>query len=301
MRMVFCVCLGAFDAVRHRRFHVSRRNLPTIAASNHQIMRSIAPHWPEYAIEGSCLGLFMITAAGFASLLNHPGSPLAGWHHSPVIGRLTMGLAMGLTLVAIVYSRAGARSGAHMNPVVTLSYLRLGKIRPIDAAGYIASQFMGGAAGILLATRLFGGWPAHPSVNYIATVPGPAGMLVAFAAEAVISFGMFLMVLTVSNSAKLSRFTGICAGALVAGYITLEAPLSGMSMNPARTLGPALLAHTTPTVWIYFVAPATGMLLAAESFIGLRGIARVRCAKLHHPTHVRCIFNCGFQEAGATV
>jgi aquaporin Z len=264
-------------------------------------MRTLLRHWPEYAIEGGCLGLFMVSAAGFATLLNHPGSPLAGWQHSPILGRLTMGVAMGLTLAAIVYSRAGARSGAHMNPVVTLTYLRLGQIRAVDAAGYVAGQFMGGAAGILFATRLFGGRPGHPSVNYIATVPGPAGIAVAFAAEAVISFGMFLMVLTVSNNPRLSRFTGLFAAALVVVYITLEAPLSGMSMNPARTLGPALLAHTTQSVWIYFVAPATGMLLAAESFVRRRGIARVRCAKLHHPMHVRCIFNCGFQEAGATV
>jgi aquaporin Z len=264
-------------------------------------MRTIARHWPEYVIEGTCLGLFMVSAAGFASLLNHPGSPLAGWHHSPIVGRLTMGVAMGLTLVAIVYSKAGARSGAHMNPVVTLTYLRLGKICRIDAAGYIVGQFTGGAAGILFATRLYGGWPAHPAVNYIATVPGPEGVLVAFVAEALISFGMCLMVLTVSNSARLARFTGVCAGALVAVYITLEAPLSGMSMNPARTVGPALLAHTTQSVWIYFVAPAAGMLLAAELFVRRRGLAGVRCAKLHHPMHVRCIFNCGFQEVRATV
>jgi aquaporin Z len=264
-------------------------------------MRTIVRHWPEYAIEGTCLGLFMVSAAGFASLFNHPASPLAGWHHSPIVGRLTMGVAMGVTLVAIVYSRLGARSGAHMNPVVTLTYLRLGKIGSLDAAGYIAGQFTGAAVGIMFATRLFRGWPAHPSVNYIATVPGAAGDAVAFAAEAVISFGMFLMVLTVSNSARLSRFTGLCAGALVAVYITLEAPLSGMSMNPARTLAPALLAHTTRSVWIYFVGPATGMLLAAESFVRLCGIARVHCAKLHHPMHVRCIFNCGFKEARATV
>jgi len=264
-------------------------------------MPTIARHWPEYTIEAICLGLFMVSAAGFATLLNHPGSPLAAWHRSPIVGRLTMGVAMGLTLVAIVYSKAGARSGAHMNPVVTLTYLRLGKIRGIDAAGYIAGQFTGGAAGILLATRLFGGWPAHPSVNYIATVPGPAGALVAFAAEAAISFGMFLVVLTVSNSPGQARFTGVCAGVLVALYITVEAPLSGMSMNPARSLPPALLAHTTRSAWIYFVAPAAGMLLAAETFVRVWGIARVRCAKLHHPMHVRCIFNCGFQETRATV
>ena len=82
-------------------------------------------------------------------------------------------------------------------------------------------------------------------------------------------------------------------------YITFEAPLSGMSMNPARSLGPALLAGTASTLWIYFAAPLGGMLVAAELFVRTRGRGRVRCAKLHHPRHGRCIFNCGFMETPA--
>ena len=88
------------------------------------------------------------------------------------------------------------------------------------------------------------------------------------------------------------------AGALVATYITLEAPLSGMSMNPARTFGPAILTHTARSLWIYFTAPLLGMLLAAEFYVRIHGRAHVKCAKLHHPFDVRCIFTCGYSICG---
>jgi aquaporin Z len=258
-------------------------------------MRTLSPHWPEYAIEAVSLGLFMVSAAGFATLLQHPGSPISVWHASPLIQRIPMGIAMGLTLVAIVYSRLGARSGAHMNPALTLTFLRLGKVSPLDALGYVAGQFLGGVTGIFVANWLFRGLPAHPSVNYVATVPGSGGFGIAFVAEAAISFGMMLMVLTLSNIPRLARFTGVSAGVLVAAYITFEAPYSGMSMNPARTLGSAMLAHTETSLWIYFTAPAVGMLLAAEAFVRVKGHARVTCAKLHHPFNVPCLFKCGFR------
>jgi len=256
-------------------------------------------HWPEYTIEAVCLGIFMVSAAGFATLLQHPLSPLAGWTASPLAQRIPMGAAMGLTLIAIIYSPAGARSGAHMNPVVTLTFLRLGKIAFADACAYVAAQFAGGFAGIVVADWVFRRLPEHPAVNYVATVPGMRGAAVAFAAESVISFGMMLMVLGVSNTPRVARFTGLAAGLLVACYITLEAPLSGMSMNPARSFGPALLAGTAGSLWIYFTAPLAGMLAAAELFVRVRGRRRVRCAKLHHPLNVRCIFNCGFMETPA--
>jgi aquaporin Z len=256
-------------------------------------MRTLSQHWPEYATEAVSLGLFMVSAAGFATLLQHPASPISAWHPWSVIQRIPMGIAMGLTLVAIIYSRLGARSGAHMNPALTLTFLRLGKVAPLDALGYVAGQFLGGLMGIVAANWLFRGLPAHPSVNYVATVPGSEGFGIAFAAEAAISFGMMLMVLTLSNTPRLARFTGVSAGVLVAAYITFEAPYSGMSMNPARTLGPAILAHTATGLWIYFTAPAVGMLLAAEVFVRVKGHARVTCAKLHHPFNVPCIFKCG--------
>ena len=95
----------------------------------------------------------------------------------------------------------------------------------------------------------------------------------------------------------LNRFTGLCAGILVATYITLEAPLSGMSMNPARTFGSAVSAQLWTALWIYFVAPPLGMLLAAELSVRRHGAQSVLCAKLHHHNTRRCIFHCRYAEA----
>ena len=103
-----------------------------------------------------------------------------------------------------------------------------------------------------------------------------------------------LTVLTVSNTPKLARWTGVFAGALVASYITFEAPLSGMSMNPAPTLGSAVAASLWTGLWVYFTAPVLAMLLAAE--VHVRSGRAVYCAKLHHHNGARCIFNCDFKR-----
>jgi aquaporin Z len=261
---------------------------------------SAPAHWPEYAIEACCLGLFMLSATGCTIALQHPHSPLTPWVTSTMVGRLPLGLAMGVTLASLVYSPLGRRSGAHMNPVVTLTFYRLGKIETADAIAYMAAQFVGGAAGMVLAILLFGRLAADPTVNYVATMPGPGGSAVAFVAEAGISFLMMLTVLLVSNTARLASFTGVAAAVLVAGFITFEAPLSGMSMNPARTVASALFAHSS-SLWIYFTAPLLGMLGAAELFVRAAGRARIRCAKLFHPVDIPCIFQCGYSgpaEAG---
>jgi aquaporin Z len=137
-----------------------------------------------------------------------------------------------------------------------------------------------------------------PAVGYIVTIPGAPGVGVAFLAEAVISFGLMVVVLAVSNTPRLARFTGLCAGLLVLTYITFEAPLSGMSMNPARTLGSAIAAQVWTALWVYFTAPPLGMALAAELYSRLKGPNAIRCAKLHHDNDRRCIFRCGYQPGG---
>lgn len=133
---------------------------------------------------------------------------------------------MGLTAVTLIYSPWGRRSGAHLNPVVTLTFWRLGKIAGWDAAFYVAAQFLGGLAGVLAARAWLGGRITDPAVHYAVTIPGAAGPLAAFGAEVAIAFLLMLVVLTVSNSRR-QGFTGLCAGSLVAAYIAVEAPLSG--------------------------------------------------------------------------
>lgn len=258
------------------------------------MLSAFKQHWPEYVIEAACLGLFMVSACAFGILFEYPDSPV---HHAlpdAFSRRALMGLAMGLTAVALIFSPMGKRSGAHMNPSITLTFFRLGKVSPWDAFFYVVFQFLGGLAGVLLVAGVARAMLSHPAVNYVATLPGPQGPKAAFAAEAAISFLIMMIVLLVSNTRELGRYTGLFAGTLVALYITFEAPLSGMSMNPARTFGSAYWAHSWMALWIYFIAPPVGMLFAAELYVRVRGSGKVFCAKLHHHNSQRCIFQCNF-------
>ena len=254
-------------------------------------------HWPEYLIEGSCLGLFMVSAAVCTTIIEHPLSPVRQALHDDLLRRILIGLAMGLTAVTLIYSPLGKRSGAHMNPAVTLTFWTLGKVESLDALFYVLSQFVGGLLGLSAAALFIRSYLADSAVNYVVTVPGSQGPGIAFVAELVISFGLMLVVLTVSNIKKIARFTGLFAGCLVATYIALEAPLSGMSMNPARTFASAVPAWLWSQWWIYFTAPPIGMLLAARVYLWTRGANRVFCAKLHHDNPARCIFRCRYGEA----
>jgi aquaporin Z len=260
-------------------------------------MRSLRGHLPEYLIEAGGIGTFMVSALTFSALLEHPGSPLHRALPDAATRRALMGIAMGLTAVALVYSPWGKRSGAHFNPALTFTFFRLGKVRGVDALGYALFQCLGAVAGVLAVARLAGSLAGEPHVHFAVTAPGPAGVAAAFAAELAMSCGLMGTVLLASNHPRFARLTGLFAGGLVALYITWLAPISGMSMNPARTLGSATAARSFRAIWIYFTAPPLGMLLAAEIFVRLRGARGVRCAKLHHQNDQPCIFRCGYRSA----
>src|SRR3974390_637643 len=139
-------------------------------------------HWPEYLMEAAELAVFMVSAAVFTILLYHPASPAVRAIPAEFTRRALAGLAMGLTLIGLVYCPWGKRSGAHMNPAFTLTFFRLRKVAPWDAAFYVLAQFVGGMFGILMVASVAVGLLAHPSVNYVATVPGTGGPWVAFLA-----------------------------------------------------------------------------------------------------------------------
>lgn len=256
----------------------------------------VLPAWlrVEYLLEAAGLGLFMVSACLSVALIEHPSSPLPGLIPDPFLRRALIGIAMGLTAISLIYSPWGRRSGAHYNPAVTLTFLRLGKVAPRDAAAYIVSHFVGGALGVGLVTLVLGSIVAHPSVGYVATRPG-GSHLVAFFAEAGISALLMTVVLHVSNRPRLAPYTGLCAGACVALFITFEAPFSGMSMNPARTLASALYAGEWTALWVYFSAPPLGMLTAAAAYLALRARPPVGCAKLHHTPKEPCLF-CDYHQ-----
>ncbi len=228
------------------------------------MFRTLKTNYPLYLIEAWALGMFMLSATFFAGLLGLPrepaGAPLVA---DPLVRPCWMGLAMGLTAVGLIYSGWGRRSGAHMNPALTLAFLFLKKISRADAAWYILAQCLGGAAAMLLFKAAFPDFAGAPQVNYVQTLPGQAGVVAAFAAEVVISFALLLAVLYSSNDARTAPWTGVFAGSLLLLYIVFEDPFSGVSMNPARSLASAVAAGNFMYFWIYLCAPLLGMLGAA--------------------------------------
>ena len=255
---------------------------------------ALGSHWPEYLIEGWALGTFMISAGIVATLLGSPNSPVGMAITDPMLRNVVGGVAMGLTAIALIHSPWGKRSGAHMNPAVTLTFLRLRKIHGWDAVFFIAAQTLGGTAGVLVVAALFGSAFTDAPVSYAATMPGAGGPWIAFIAELLISGALMFVILTLSGTARLARFTGYAAGCLVALYIAFESPLSGMSMNPARTFASAVPGMHWDNFWIYLCAPLFGMLAGAQLYLTVRGVQRLACAKLLHPKEERCI-HCGYE------
>jgi aquaporin Z len=261
---------------------------------------ALRSHWPEYLIEGWALGSFMVSAGVVATALGSQESSLSRVIADPMLRNVIGGVAMGLTAIALIHSPWGKRSGAHMNPAVTLTFLRLGKTGGWDALFYIIAQILGGTFGVLLVAALFGHAFTNAPVSYAVTMPGAGGPAVAFIAELVISAALMFVILSLSATERFARFTGFAAGILVALYITFESPLSGMSMNPARTFASAAPGMMWDHYWIYVSAPLLGMLGAAQLFVAIRGWRRLACAKLLHATDQRCI-HCGFDPMSGGV
>ena len=264
------------------------------------LVRLVRRRWRELLIEAAGSGIVLAAACTFGTLLEYPGSPLHQAIPMSWLRRAIMGSCMGLTVAALIYSPWGRRSGAHFNVATTLTFLRLGRVAPADAAGYVAAQFVGAALGIAAAGLALGGALADPAVHHVTTVPGPAGAPAAFVAELAISGALMLAALEANASTRLMRWTGLVAASLVATFIAVESPLSGASMNPSRSFGSALAAHDWMPLWVYLAAPPLGMFVAAEVHRRLsarrRPAARAAvCAKLMHDDRYPCHF-CQYRE-----
>jgi aquaporin Z len=254
-------------------------------------------HWPEYLAEASGLGAIMLVAGAVTAAVEVPLLPIFEGL-PPLARRMVEGVAIAGTAVGAIYSRWGRQSGAHFNPAVTLTFLALGKVRPWDAAFYAVSQVLGGLTGLLLAALLLGDAVRLPPTAWIATVPGEAGVAAAFLAELLCAFLLMSVVLALGGLPRVMRFTGLAAGALIFLYVVLEAPISGFSLNPARSFASALPSGVWTAFWIYLLAPPLGMLAAAALARALPRWRTMPCAKLVHDTATRCI-HCGFRPAAA--
>ena len=246
-------------------------------------------------MEACELGLVAFMACAASALFRHHASPAAHFFQDHLfLQRLAIGVTMGITIACIAYSPMGKRSGAQINPAVTFTFFRLGKIHAADAFFYILFQFAGGIAGVTLAGLTLGSFVSAPEVRFAATEPGIYGVAVAFLVELLISAIIMGTVLYFANHKQIMHKRGFYVGMLYALYITFEQPISGTSLNPARTLGSAIMTGSWSGAWIYFTAPLIGMLLAGEIFLWTKGKDAIHCAILLHTTDVRQIAKCGW-------
>jgi len=259
--------------------------------------RNLSAYVSEFA--GTAIMLFIGVSA--VAFMWSPGSPVPVVENG-ALRRLLTGLMFAGGATAVVYSPLGQISGGHINPAVTLAFWRLGKVSTRDAVIYAVVQCLGAIAGAFAAGVAWG--PLTTGVQYAATVPGQgytvAGALVA---ETAITFLLVFTIFICVNKPRFAPRTGLIAGTLVAFLVMVEAPVTGTSLNPARTLGPALLAPNYTALWVYFVGPAAGALLAAAAYRGQWGGQTV-CAKLYHTEKYPCPFEaCNYRlvSAGETV
>ena len=219
-----------------------------------------------YCCEALGLGMFMFFAGLADVVIDHPELPIHRQIHLAIIRRFFIGLCMGLTALYILNSPFGKRSGAHINPSVTLVQYRLGNINGMDAIFYVLFQFIGGSVGMYLIYILMPDYFKHPSINYIVTQPSNAGVVKAFVLEFIISFILIVTVLYSNTNKKLSKYTAYFVAILITLFITFEAPYSGMSMNPARTFASAIVSGEWKSFWLYCIAPPAGMIFG-ELFV----------------------------------
>jgi aquaporin Z len=230
-------------------------------------------HWPEYIYEAIGLALFMTFAGGLTVLLEHPDSPVHAAIPSKMMRHVVLGIIMGTYIGLLIYSPWGRKTGAHINPAVTIAFWRMGKISKADAIFYIIAQFVGALITARLLFFFIGNAFAHPDVKYGATVPGPQGALVAFRG------GVRDLVSAAVRDPDRDQFDAAQEARwplrrhLIALYLMFETPLSGMSLNPARTFGSAMTAQRFDALWVYFFAPTLAMWLAVEVYMRFRSSA----------------------------
>lgn len=238
-------------------------------------------HWVEWACEfgGTAFQLFL----GFSvvALLEAPGAAGRVAIGSAGLRLVLIGIAFGLLAAAVAVSPVGKRSGAHLNPAVTLGFFAQKHTSVSDLVGYVVAQILGA---LLAAFGLHVAW-GHWARGIHDARTAPSGSVPAWEAvaiEAGLTMGLLLTVFLMVSSARTARWTPIVVTGVLSGLIWAGAPYTGASMNPARTLGPDIVSGGYPALWVYFVGPPLGALLAALAFTYGARERRTLTAKLFH-------------------
>jgi aquaporin Z len=240
--------------------------------------------WRVFAAELIGTALLLLGGLSVVILDFGSGSPVLRMIPDPGLRRLITGFLFGSTGALIAISPIGKISGAHINPVVTAAFWMEGKLRPGHALGYITAQLAGGILGTV-PLLLWGHMGA--SIQYGATTPGSGySNLAAVLGEMATTTALLVGLFTFIGHSRLASYTPLLFPFLYAVMVYLEAPLSGTSTNPARSLGPALVSGDWQAWWVYWIGPGLGLLIG----VGLHKLTWLKrleyeVAKLYHFEH----------------
>jgi aquaporin Z len=201
----------------------------------------------------------------FFLVLIGPGAVMVNAYSGGAIGYTGVALAFAFVVTAMVYA-LGHLSGAHINPAVTIGFWSVRRFPAREVGPYVLAQVLGAVAACAFLRAVLG-----PVGHVGATLPSlPVGA--AFAVEWLLSFALMFVIMAVATDERAaSGFAGVAVG-LTVGFCALTGgPLTGASMNPARSFGPALIGGTWTAHWIYWIAPVTAMITAARVYDFLRG------------------------------
>lgn len=238
-------------------------------------------HWAEWLSEFIGTALLVFAAMSCVVLVFGPDSPFEDWSLSMQL--LILGLMFAVIIVAIALSPVGRLSGAHINPVVTLAFKITGHVHPNDLIGYWVAQFLGGIAGAFL-LKIWG--DAAKSVSYGQIAP-PTTWPKAIAIEALMVAAIVLVMFLFLSSTKTVKWTPVAAGLVVALDTWKGTPYTNTGLNPARTLGPEVVAGDFSYWWVYFIGTALGA--AVVAVLWKLGPRIVLTAKLFHDSRYRSV------------
>ena len=244
-----------------------------------------------HLVEWSCelVGTALLVFLGLSAVVFDfgAGSPLARVLPSVSWRLLVTGTLFAASGALVTVSPLGRRSGAHLNPAVTAAFWLERHLHRHDLAGYLAGQVAGALAGAGLLRVVWGARAA--SVDYGRTLPGPGvGPAEAVVIEAAMTAALVLVIFSFVSSPRTARWTPWAALVLVAVEVWRGAPYTGTSLNPARSLGPAVVAGVAGQLWIYFAGPLAGAVLAVGTW---KAVPRVTLtAKLFHDPRYPSVF-----------
>jgi aquaporin Z len=241
-------------------------------------------HWVPWLCEYAGTAILLLGGLSAVFLDFGPDSPIAPHVTSTSTRLLLTGLLFAGTGSLVALSPIGRHSGAHLNPAVTVAFWTQGKVHPHDLAGYVVAQSLGALTACICLRFV---WGHTARVLHLGTThPGRHFSGVdAVGLETLMTATLVLTIFFFTSEVRTARWTPLATWLLIAALVWQGAPYTGTSLNPVRSLGPALVAPDLACWWVYLVGPLAGALLGAGIFVPFRNVHTLTAKLFHDPRY----------------